>query len=673
MTTPVQPSGPPAHYTPYQQHLWNMAQRIKKRGGSPADFADYVRHAEDHPGLRVAVAPPDEDPVEVPGVVRGISMNVLQGVTFGFGDEALGSLWGIVNQGETAQSGRDRYRQELTAFRQQHGTTANVAQFAGGFLVPLGAAGTAVKAAKGIVGALGRAAPALVGAGAGAVAGTGEATGGLSDRARSALLGAGFGAVIGGAGAPLVAKTAGVVGRAAARVASWFGPRFSSMAEGLPGAPARVARVMMAYALGRDGLSGLQAAARVAQRASKGLPTTVADVGQDNVMDLAETAARMRGPQQQQFAQGIAERASAQNQELLEEVGRASQLGLQNVYDLAPQMEAHYKRMVEPLYREAFQQEVRLTPNIRKMLDEPNWRTAYGRGLTVSMEEDGAGMARGLPIPFLGEELPPTLPVRALDYLKRGIDAMEDRLGTESRPVLDRQTADAMRARLRTVLAEIDDQVPIYGQARAVAEKFFDSRDALEAGAAGFLTKPPRLVAQELAQSPAPTMYRIGALQAVADALSGSGPGAGNFKQMLMGVNLHGPQGKAMADRLRLLVKDPQVAQELMGRISGQAAVTRTGQKLGRITGGTPEQAARQLVPPSGVVSAVRERMGVRKAPMARAQAVADELTRLFAKGIDDPHELMQELAGLDRFVLRHRAVSAGLKIGLGAVAVPSQ
>lgn len=707
MTTPVQPSsGPPQNYTPYQKHLWSMAQRIKARGGSPADFADYVRHAEDRPGLRVAVEPPTEDPVEIPGIGRGLVMNVVQGATFGFGDEALGSIWGLANSGETAQSGRDLYRQQLAAFRQQHGNLANVAQFAGGFLVPLGAAGVGFKTA---VRGLSKAATVLVGAGAGAVAGAGEATGGLSDRAKAALVGAGFGAAIGGVGAPLVAGLARGAGSIASKVVSWLGPRFSSMAEHLPGAPARAARTMLAEALERDGLSGRQAATRIAHRASKGLPTTVADVGQTNVMDLAQTAARMRGPQQQQFAQAIAERASTQNQDLLEEVGRASRLGLQNVYDLAPQMEAHYRRMADPLYREAFQQEVRLTPNIRKMLQEPDWRAAYERGRIIAMQEDASGLARGLPVPLLFTRLPTgvisfggvgsktaavsatpgplsgvftrqtedfipsTLPLRALDYLKRGINAMEERLGAEARPPLDRQTATAMRARLSTVLGEIDDQVPVYGQARAVAEKFFDNRDALEAGSTGFLTKPPRLIAQEMAASSSPTMYRIGALQAVADALSGSGPGAGNFKRMLMGTSLYSPHGKAMLDRIRLLVKEPQAAQELIDRIAGEAAVTRTGQKLGRIGGAAPDQAARQLVPPTGVVGALRERVGIRKAPTARAQAVADELTRLFAKGIDDPHELVQELAGLDRFILRGRAVNVGLKVGLGGVAAPTR
>lgn len=672
MTTPVQPSGPPSHYTPYQQHLWRMAQRVKARGGSPADFADYVRHAEER-NIHVAVEPPTEDPVEVPGVGRGIAMNALQGVTFGFGDEALGSLWGIVNAGETAQSGRDLYRQQLAAFRQQHGTIANAAQFAGGFLVPLGALGVAGRGAKGVVQAASKTTAALVGAGAGAVAGAGEATGGLSDRAKAALVGAGFGAVIGGVGASLVTGLARATGRGASRVASWFGSRFASSAESLPGAPARVARTMLAEALERDGLSGQQAATRAALRAAKGLPTTVADVGQDNVMDLAQTAARMRGPHQQQFAQAIADRASTQNQGLLEEVGRASRLGLQNVYDLAPQMEAQYRRLVEPLYQQVYQQEARLTPNIRKMLQEPDWRAVYERGRNVAMQEDGAGLIRGLPVPILGDELPETLPVRALDYLKRGINAMQGRLGTESRPILDQQTAKAMQARLSTVLRDIDDQVPVYGQARAIAEKFFDNRDALEQGAAGFLTKSPRLVAQELKNSSSPTMYRMGALQSISDAISGSGPGVSNFRQMLTGAGLHGPQGKAMADRIRYLVDDPDAAQGLMDRIAGEAAIARTGQKLSRITGATSDQTARQLVPASTVVGGVRDRMGVRRPPTARAQAVADELTRLFAKGIDDPHELVQELARLDRFVLRGRAVSAGLKIGLGVVAVPSQ
>src|SRR5574342_118559 len=195
---------------PYRAFLFRQLKRIQARGGSPADIGDYLKHVEDHPGVRFAVEEPPEDP-NAPGMVRGLSQQVLQGVTFGFGDEALGTLYGLLS-GEGGQAGRDLYRAELASFRQQHKGAAIGSNIAGAALtLPL----LPLKA----IAAGGAGAAALTGAGFGALAGAGEAEGGLSERAQAALLAAPFGAAT-GMGAQVVG---GVLGRVMGNV----GPKVS--------------------------------------------------------------------------------------------------------------------------------------------------------------------------------------------------------------------------------------------------------------------------------------------------------------------------------------------------------------------------------------------------------------------------------------------------------------
>ena len=62
------------------------------------------------------------------------------------------------------------------------------------------------------------------------------------------------------------------------------------------------------------------------------------------------------------------------------------------------------------------------------------------------------------------------------------------------------------------------------------------------------------------------------------------------------------------------------------------------------------------------------ERQGVKtpQARMDRARAVANEITMLFTKGLDDPNELVALLRSLDRLEGPARAATAGLRIGGG-------
>lgn len=654
------PTGPQQvpELSPYQAFLFRQSMRITARGGSMGDVADYIQHAEQH-HIKSAVAPKYGD-AEMPGMVRGLSQQVLQGATFGFGDEALGTLYGFLS-GEGGQAGRDLYRAEIAMFTDAHKKSAILAQLVGaGALGPLGILGRGA-------GIGGKIAGAVVGGAAAATQGAGDQPGDLSARAKAALMAAPFGAAAGVA-APAVAKYAGVA------IASMFNkvgpavqPFFRQLMARLPGSPAFAARQLLNEALAKDGLSVLSASGRVEQRALMGLPTTLADVGGDHTLELARVAQGFRTPAQQALVSQLTARQADQGARLLAAIGTGSRLGLHNAFDLADQLMAQQIAQAQPLYNQAFAQMVPMSNPLRKLLATPIFQEAYNTGRATSMLEDAAKLRRGLAMPALPEDLKDIaqLPVRAFDYMKRGLDHLIEQSGKEGRPPLSRQTATALRARLNVALADVGKKVPVYQQARDTWRGFAEKLDAIQLGNEGFLTKAPEVIAKELATSAAPEYYKIGAIQKLADGVHGIGPENANIAQRFFGARLFGVQDRTDAARLRVLFPDAATAEDFMDRVAGEAASTRVLRKLA--TGGPREGAATQnLVPATGTMQRVMEKTGMRGPQTERGRAIANEITMLFTKGLDDPNELVAMLRSLEKVQRFGEGVTAGLRVAGG-------
>src|SRR5204862_7244300 len=122
-----------------------------------------------------------------------------------------------------------------------------------------------------------------------------------------------------------------------------------------------------------------------------------------------------------------------------------------------------------------------------------------------------------------------------------------------------------------------------------------------------FLQKAPEVIAQELAASPSPEMYKIGALQTLANVVHGVGPENANVAQRFFGARLFGAQDRTMAARMRALFPDQGSADEFMDRLAGEAASTRALRRIG--SGGKPNEAAgTQALNPAGMVSRLLER-----------------------------------------------------------------
>jgi hypothetical protein len=397
-----------------------------------------------------------------------------------------------------------------------------------------------------------------------------------------------------------------------------------------------------------------------------GLPTTIADVGGDHVMALAQVANGFRTPLQQTFVTQLLEREGNKGARLLAALGRGTRLGLENAYELSDRLAAQAKVAAAPHYEQAFAQTVEVPSTLRRLLGTAEFREAYNAGRATAVWEDAANLNRGLPVPELptnADELR-SLPVRAFDYMKRELDQIIAGRGREGRPPLSRQSATAIRAALNEVTQDITKQVPDYGLALKVWGGFQRHVDALEAGREGFLKKPAAIIRDELAASASPDMYRIGAIQALADAVHGIGGEGGDAVSKLFGSRLYGAQDRSMSERIGTLFRDPHAAQDFTDRVAGETSSSRAAKRLAR--GGPNEEAATlRLQGPLGATARFAQRLGLKQPNASRARAVANEVTNLFTVGLERPDELPVLLHSLQGFGVRGDAILGGLRLAV--------
>lgn len=679
----------------YYNYLRRQTQNILVSGGSEEDVRAFLEF-EEHPMPANAVPPPAPRQVETPGMVQGLSMRALQGVTFGFGDEALGSLFGVLT-GEGARGGRETYRKEMEAWTQQHKKLGFAAEMLGGLL----SGGGFLRATGKLTAKAGMAAvPTTIGqrvvtagaqgAAAGAVAGAGNTDGGLSERARSALVGGGAGLAL-GAGIVGAGRVLGTITRPVARSVTRGMPTLQAKLPGV-GSPEMHARELVARALHQDGISADAARLQLTKMARTGSPVTLADLGGDATMRLAGDAVAQRTPAKQKLVEQLLGRQSEQGtrltSRLFSDIFRSERPGLSNAYHATEALSALRKSMAQPYYQEAFEQVVQLTPRMQRLLKHPKFRAAYNVGRNIANDEDLAGIGHGLKVPPLptagkaagtargaigvddlraslvaqgfteaqiaqklpaipGQQELTELPVRALDYMKRGLDVVIEGGLKSERPTLDRQAARTLRALLGEVLDEADTQVPAYATARSVYRGLSEVMDAVDVGRE-FLKKAPEIVRRELSElGPAERdFYRLGAAQSLYEKVAASGETTDVAKRFF-GGRLYG--GKSLdAERLRALFPDaPDVADDFMRKVAAESRLSVTTGRVARAPRGGLQQQAEMLegIPPAvratpGVMVLAAARSGVIHARTGFTRDVSDELATLFSKGLDDPAEL---------------------------------
>lgn len=438
----------------------------------------------------------DDEGIDLSGLAR----TAAQGVTLGFSDELEGLAAGILPGGRTREEARAAAREDVGQFREAHPGLAFGAELAGAAipsLIPLPGARVAA------LGRLGKGATTVLRSPVGraavesAIAGAGTAEGTLRERLPEAAIGGTVGTVLGAAGqriarpiARLRGRARGEAGERLAETATQEGTDLTALAERMrpgqllpevaePGGPIQ--------ALTRQVTAGQEPGAR-----------------------------RLRGAIQQRGA-----RASQEAAELLE---RRTGLRTEDVFQTAEDLARAKKANAQPLYQRAGQFEVS-DDVVRSAFSSPRFREVYQAAEEVALDEtrtrellEAAGqpvpvdLADAAPLPKLFEVaddgsvefLTQSVPVRALDYMKKGLDAYIDR-GFRG-GTLDRRQATLLRKQLNTMLGRVDELVPEYKAARSQWAGDAAMEDAFSAPREGserldlkpFLREDPRKIARVL-------------------------------------------------------------------------------------------------------------------------------------------------------------------------------
>lgn len=333
------------------------------------------------------------------------------------------------------------------------------------------------------------------GAGATALGLTGEtlagrmAAGGLS------------GAAIGGGDAAVRGEdptssgvVGGILGAALPVAAKGVGKVVSALRSSAPDI-AESASPQVARALKSDNLDAASAAQKLGEL---GPDATLADIG-PNLRTQAEALAATPGPAQKIVTDAFKGRADAAG----ERIGEALDQHLGpavNPTEMAEQIVERRRNEAKPLYDAAYATPIRSSDDIESVLNTPLGKMAVQKAATLAKSEQDvplgmfgakASKAAGMPEKMTaseyqdwlaanasGKPVERAVDVRGLDLTKRALDDMHDqavRAGANNRA----RVINGLRTKLTSA---VDQQAPLYPQARDVFSTASGVKDALENG-----------------------------------------------------------------------------------------------------------------------------------------------------------------------------------------------
>lgn len=348
----------------------------------------------------------------------GFGSAMLQGLSFGFSDEAQAKAMEAAGQG-TYEQNLAAIQEAKKAYEKEYPFRAITGEVIGS--VPLMFAGglgglRALDVGRRVLPAVSKV-PRAVGATGGAATGgavTGAVTGAGTAEPGQRIEGAKTGAQIGAA--------LGVGGQAAVKIA----PKLPGVqqaidlgrrAVGLPSDYARRADVKLLQALQRDGVDLAEAERRVSLIKQGGYkPETIIELGGENTRRLADLVAQYPGATQ--AARELVETRSAGAPErIITDFRQAFQVKA-DAFDLADDIVKARDAASRPLYQQAYREGgVIDDPRIMDFMKIPQFKDAYGRAKRIAALD--------------GIELPedPTkmgqvggFDLMTLDYIKRGLD-----------------------------------------------------------------------------------------------------------------------------------------------------------------------------------------------------------------------------------------------------------
>lgn len=624
---------------------------LKSEGFTPKTFAETVGKYNQSQGVIA-----DFGPVK----------SALQGLTFGFSDEAEAGIKALLGKGT--------YEQNLNAinlakqeFEQESPGTAIGMEIAGSLpymaLGGLGAvrgaerlATVAPRVAQAVSTPAGRTATALggataIGASSAGVTGAGQAMPDfrMAGAMEAAPIGAAFG--LGGTTAAKVATRIPGIQQAfeAGKKAVGLGGDFATRAD-----------QKLLQALQRDGVSPADAIDRLRQiKQSNYKPETIIELGGENTRRLADVVAQYPGASQ--VARELTEeRMAGAGQRITQDFRQAFQVNA-DAMDLAEGLIQSRDRLASPLYKQAYSEGgVIKDERITKLMEIPQFQDAYARARRIAALD-------GVPLPEKASDIEKVggFDLQTLDYIKRGLD---DVLFTGKQPGsgIGKTELGKLKER-RKEFVDIVDEVgpPSYKQARGVYAGATEVLDAIEDGKK-FATMDARQLSRifEKLSDAEKEGFKIGVYDSIRTNINKGADGADVLRKVW-----GSPEKR---DQLAVFLGN-DTFNDLSGQLAREKIIRQTDVKL---AGGSQTQprtlaqrefeGAEELIPMMAQQGLGGVRQYALRTITGPGQPTAEALApTLFSTDIGKQIEALSRLQRLDD-LLRQQAAAAGAVGGMG-------
>lgn len=392
---------------------------------------------------------------------------------------------------------------------------------------------------------------AAIGGGQGGLYASGSAEGDIGDRLDAVPGGVTTGALFGVAAKPVAQGLSKLAGGAADMVRK----------------PSSIAIRKLAEYLEKDGLTGERLRARLQNLGPRAMLT---DAGGSNVQALAKAAAAQPGKTRRAAETRLGIRARGSQQRLLESFRQG--LGQKRYFDTEDELLDNLRTQSNEFYEQAYNavRNQRIgSPEITEILDTPAGKKALrvARNKLVNdraifpQQRDAIDSA----IKSLDDRTN-LFPLRALDYVKRGLD---DQIG------LAINAGKKDEARILTNLkndfvSKVDklDETGAYATARSIWSDDKSALDALELGRKS-LNSAPDVIRRQIEKLPneaAKEAYRAGAMEGIRSAVSRKAPGQ-NAANMFASSEARGrfralfPDNKSYVDAMRAITREARFGQ----------------------------------------------------------------------------------------------------------------
>jgi hypothetical protein len=648
--------------------LRNM-EKLSAGGATPEETTTYLRSEGYDPK---SFANSVDKYNKAKGLVSefGPVKSALQGLSFGFSDEAEAGIKALLGKGS--------YEQNLASlqlakeqFEQESPGLAMASEFAGAIPTALVGGAGAYRAAQMLSQRAPRVAqavsPRVTGLGGAAVGGgvASGVTGAGTAEPGQRMAGAAAAAPIGAALGPAV------------RVAPQAVSALPGVRQGLdigreviskiPGVDirtdfARRADVKLLQALQQDGFSPDQIAARIQSIKQSGYkPETIIEVGGESTRRLADVVAQYPGASQ--AARALAEeRGGGQMQRVLTDFREAFRVNA-DAFDLADDIIRKRGAAADPLYKQAYREGgVVADDRFMRFMKMPQFQDAYARAKKLAALD-------GIELPEKAVNIDKAggFDIMTLDYIKRGLDDVIY-LGKQPGGGIGSTEMGKLKDRRNEFVGLIDEVGPAsYKQARQAFAGPTEVLDAIEEGKK-FANVDARQLQRQFARlSPAEQDgFKVGVYDAIRTNVNKGADGRDVLSRVWSS-----PEKR---DQIRVFLGDDTYNQ-LTTQLGREKLIRQTDVKL---TGGSATQprqlAQREFEAEEGIVPQMAERGIVRggidyllRSGTGPGQPTAQALApTLFSTDVARQLETMNRLRGLDE-LLRQEAARAAGTVGTGA------